>query len=188
VNDSPALSERDLIRAAARGDELAFRRIVELYEPTVAKVVTAMIGVGDDADDVGQQTFIRLFNALPQFRGDATIRTYLTRIAINLSIDVLKKRKRRVSWLRFGASPETRSIAAPDETTALDRADMESRVRTAVDELDPNSRAVVVLRILEERSTRETAEILRVPEGTVMSRLKRAMQKLESQLRPLADT
>ena len=185
MNDSPALSERDLVRAAAGGDELALRRIVELYEPAVAQVVTAMIGPGDDAEDVGQETFMRFFNALPKFRGDAAIKTYLTRIAINLSIDVLKQRKRRGGWLRFGVSPESRGIAAPDERGTLERTDMESHVRKAVDELDANSRAVVVLRMLEERSTRETAEILQVPEGTVMSRLKRAMEKLEVELRPL---
>ena len=177
--------ELDLITRASKGDENAFRRLVELHESAVASVVIGMIGPGDDADDVGQETFVRFLGSLPRFRGDSSVRTYLTRIAMNLSIDVLKRRKRTLGWIRFGESKTDANIAAPDETRTIEQDDTRARVRRAVDRLDVNGRSVVVLRILEERSTREAAEILGVPEGTVMSRLKRAMEKLEVELRPL---
>ncbi len=178
-------NEPELITQATKGDESAFRRLVELHEGAVASVVIAMIGAGDDADDVGQETFVRFLNSLSKFRGDSSVRTYLTRIAMNLSIDVLKRRKRTMGWIRFGESKSDTNIAAPDETGTIEQDDTRARVRSAVDKLDLNGRSVVVLRILEERSTREAAEILGVPEGTVMSRLKRAMEKLEVELRPL---
>ena len=179
------LSEAELIRLASQGDEAAFRELVGLHEGPLAAVVTAMLGPGDDADDVGQETFVRFFNALPKFRGDSSVRTYLTRIAVNLSIDVLSRRKKTLDWVRIGETPGDANIAARDETTDLETADLNARIRAIVDELDPAHRAVVIIRILEERSTRETSEILGVPEGTVMSRLKRAMAKLETRLRPL---
>src|SRR5215203_5028135 len=178
-------NEHELMTRAAKGDESAFRRIVELHESAVASVVTGMIGYGDDADDVGQETFVRFLSSLSKFRGDSSVRTYLTRIAMNLSIDVLKRRKKTLGWIRLGESKSDTNIAAPDETGTIEQNDTRARVRSAVDRLDVNGRSVVVLRILEERSTREAAEILGVPEGTVMSRLKRAMEKLEVELRPL---
>lgn len=179
------LSEVDLIRLAAKGDEAAFQELVRRHEAALAATITAVLGPGDDADDVGQETFVRFFKALPKFRGDSSARTYLTRIAVNLSIDVLSKRKKTASWVRIGEEPGSTDIAAPDETTNLETAELNEKIRAIVDELDPAHRAVVIMRILEERSTRETSEILGVPEGTVMSRLKRAMAKLETRIRPL---
>lgn len=179
------LSESELISAASSGDEAAFRELVDLHSGAIASVVTAMLGPGDDADDVGQETFVRFFNALPKFRGDSSVRTYLTRIAVNVSIDVLSRRKRRLNWVRIGETRGDAILTARDETHDLETTDLNARIRAIVDELDPAHRAVVIMRILEERSTRETSEILGVPEGTVMSRLKRAMTKLETRLRPL---
>ncbi len=87
--------DRALVARAAQGDESAFRALVEAHEAALARTITAMIGAGDDADDVGQETFVRFFRALDRFRGDAALRTYLTRIAMNLSLDVLARRRRR---------------------------------------------------------------------------------------------
>lgn len=172
-----------LLARAASGDEQAFRAIVEQYESTVARTVTAMLGPGDDADDVGQETFVRFFRALPRFRGDAQAGTYLTRIAINLCCDALERRRKRRRWVRLVGGDADPPLAAPDD----DRVDSDERtalLRRAVAALDAKHRAVVVLRFLEERPTKEVAAILGVPEGTVMSRLKRALEKLESTLGP----
>ncbi|SVD24097.1 uncharacterized protein METZ01_LOCUS376951, partial [marine metagenome] len=84
------MSEREstdtaFIDRAREGDETAFRVLVERYEPQVAATVVGMLGPGDEADDVGQETFVRFYRALAKFRGDAALGTYLTRIAMNLS-------------------------------------------------------------------------------------------------------
>lgn len=180
------LDDRQLLLRAADGDESAFRAIVERHEQAVARVVTAMLGPGDDADDVGQVTFVRLFRAKTAFRGDAQLRTYLTRIAINLSCDVLERRRKQSRWLRLtggGADEEVR-LAAPDTADPVETSERNETVRQAVESLDAKHKAVVVLRILEERSTRDTAVLLGVPEGTVMSRLMRALAKLKTTLGP----
>jgi RNA polymerase sigma-70 factor (ECF subfamily) len=173
-----------LVSRAAAGDEDAFRVLVVRHERAIARIVTAMLGPGDDADDVGQETFVRFFRALPRFRGDAEVRTYLTRIAVNLACDGLERRRRRTGWIRLGAGgadtdPPT---DAPDQQEMLEADERKELVNRAVQSLDAKHRAVVVLRVLEERSTAEAAEILGVPEGTVMSRLKRALAKLERTL------
>ncbi|MDP2469299.1 MAG: sigma-70 family RNA polymerase sigma factor [Candidatus Palauibacterales bacterium] len=177
-------SDRFLIDRARAGDERAFRELVERYEPRVAATVVGMLGAGDEAEDVGQETFIRLYRSLDRFRGDSSLGTYLTRIAINLSLTALKRRKRRTS--RF-VSRDERERELP-ETSVDPRGDLERKetaleVRAAVEALAPDHRAVVVLRMIDGLSTRETAEILGIPAGTVMSRLARAMDRLERALK-----
>jgi RNA polymerase sigma-70 factor (ECF subfamily) len=183
-----------LLDRAKTGDASAFRRIVERYEDIVAATVIGMLGPGDEADDVGQETFIRFHGALDEFRGDSSLRKYLTRIATNLSLNALRGRKRR--WRRFVSrdEAEARNAPPPDDAAAGDlREDVEAedrreRVRAAVRRLGSKQRAVIVLRMMEGYSTRETAEILGIAEGTVMSRLHRAMNALQEDLGPWMET
>jgi len=179
--------DRALVARAAAGDESAFRLIVERHESAVARTVTAMLGPGDEADDVGQETFVRLFRALPNFRGDAQLRTYLTRIAVNLSCDALERRKRRSRWVRLFGGDSDPPLATHEDAGAartIERDERNAAVLRAVQSLDAKYQAVVVLRMLEERSTNDVAELLGVPPGTVMSRLKRALEKLAAILGP----
>lgn len=182
----PHAADFELLQRASDGDDSAFRVLVERHESAVARVVTAMLGPGDDADDVGQETFVRLFQAKQDFRGDAQLRSYLIRIAMNRCCDVLDRRKRQTSWLRLTGSDDdaTVHLAAPEPTDSMETAERNEALRVAVESLDAKHKAVVVLRMLEDRSTRETAALLGVPEGTVMSRLTRALSKLKVTLGP----
>jgi RNA polymerase sigma-70 factor, ECF subfamily len=154
----------------------------------VAATVVGMLGRGDDADDVGQETFIRFHRALGSFRGESSLKTYLVHIAMNLSLNALKRRRR--SLLRFVSndddSDEIASLPEPRVGPAgdVDASELQDIVRAAVARLGEKHRAVVVLRLFHDYSTRETAEVLGLPEGTVLSRLSRAMKELETQLRP----
>jgi RNA polymerase sigma-70 factor (ECF subfamily) len=183
MNDIP--TDEELVARARLGDERAFALLVERYEPAVAATVIGMLGPGDDADDVGQETFIRFHRAIHDFRGDASLKTYLVHIAMNLSLNALKRRKR--SLLRFVRGedddrplevPETR----PGPDARVESLETRARVRRAVMQLPEHHRAVIVLRMFNGCSTRETAELLGVPEGTVLSRLSRAMKELEKKL------
>lgn len=177
------ITDAELLARARAGDDRAFALLVERYEPAVAATVVGMLGRGDDADDVGQETFIRFHRALHDFRGESSLKTYLVHIAMNLSLNALKRRKR--SLLRFAGDedaateiPESRPGPADD----VESRDTRARVRRAVRRLSEPHRAVVVLRMFHDLSTRETAEILGVPEGTVLSRLSRALKELEKTL------
>ena len=181
----------ELIARARSGDDRAFAALVDRYERAVAATVIGMLGPGDDADDVGQETFIRFHRALGSFRGESSLKTYLVHIAMNLSLNALKRRRR--SMLRFVSRDQQSDDGDPLDTLPepsigpegdVDSNELKLFVRSAVRRLGEKHRAVVVLRLFHDCSTKETAEILGVPEGTVLSRLSRAMKELESMLRP----
>lgn len=173
--------DQALLDRARNGDNTAFRELVKKYESTVAAAVYGMLGRCPAADDVGQETFIRFYQSMHRFRGDARISTYLTRIAINLSLNELKRRKRKFSL--FVSDTAEKPMDIPD--TSITEYDGEKElVHAAVQKLDLKFRTVVVLRIMEGYSTRETAEILGLPQGTVLSRLARAQKKLKELLTP----
>lgn len=176
-----------LVEAARNGDTRAFGHLVARYEPVVAATVIGMMGPGPEADDVGQETMIRLYRALDQFDGTAQLKTYVTRIAINASIDALRVRQRRQRRMRSRDAPHPPNEPPAHAETAIDRRERSRLVRRAVRQLDPPYRAVVVLRLLDGYSTQETAEILDIPYGTVLSRLHRAKKQLADWLRPLLD-
>jgi len=175
----------DALLARARGgDERAFATIVDRYEQRVAVTVIGMLGPGVEAEETGQEVFVRLYRSLDRFRGEAALGTYLTRIAVNLSLTALNKRKR---WYERFVDLSPGQESAPPTEDALDRLERgqrDARVRKALDSLPEDQRAVVVLRWLDDLSTRETAEVLTIPEGTVMSRLSRAMDRLRRELGP----
>ncbi len=98
--DYSSIEDFQLIDKAISGDDNAFAELVKRYQQAIAKIVISMLGPGEDAQDVGQQVFIRFFRALEDFRGESTVLTYLTRIAINLSLNELNRRKRFLRYFR----------------------------------------------------------------------------------------
>ena len=175
-------TEEQLIAGTLDGNEDAFRQIVERYIDEVSRTVAGMLGAGPEIDDVVQEVFIKLHRSLHSFRGDSSLNTFVVRMAINKSLDALRKRK-RMRWLQPWSHEEPWE---PDSGERTDRGITDSEdlqlLRKAVDRLPENQRAVVVLRLIEDYSTEETARILDVPYGTVLSRLKRGVEKLKKDL------
>jgi RNA polymerase sigma-70 factor (ECF subfamily) len=172
-------TDLELIQAARQGNRPAFTQLVRRYEAQVARTATGMLGRGPDAEDVGQETMLLLYRNLGRFRGESSLATYLVRIAIHLSLRALKKRR---GWLSFLDPTEIADLpVAPQEPSAserVERAEQGTLVSSALQALRPDERAVVVLRVLHEYSTREVARMLGIREGTVMSRLSRSLAKL----------
>ncbi|MBT8401614.1 MAG: sigma-70 family RNA polymerase sigma factor, partial [Rhodothermia bacterium] len=186
--DADKISDDQLVERARDGDADAFRKLVERYEGQVAATVIGMVGYGQDAEDVGQEVFIRFFRSLDRFRGDAALGTYLTRIAINQSLKMIRKRKSRLN--RFAGSVddlESRLEPVGDLSAEVEESERQRLVHAALGRLKADHRAVVVLRMLQGYSTNETAELLGVPAGTVMSRLSRALERLEELLAPVIE-
>lgn len=173
-----------LVAEAIAGNGDAFKKLVERHEGAVASTVVGMLGQTEEAKDVGLEVFVRFHRSMHRFRGDANLRTYLTRIAINLSLNELKRRKRSSQRFEPLAEVEHQS-AGPTPSMVLEQSERDRMVRDAIASLDPTFRSVVVLRMVDGRSVKETAAILDVPEGTVLSRLARAQQKLRSIIKPL---
>lgn len=175
------VAEQRLVARARDGDRAAFREIVERYEGLVAATVVGMLGSGPEAEDVGQKTFIRLYQALDQYRGEGGLAPYITRIAVNQCLNALRRRKRRQE--RF-VSRDARDLFEPSFDGEPQRFDERELVHRAIQQLDPIHRSVVVLRLINGYSTKETADLLDVPTGTVLSRLYRAQEKLRDLLAP----
>jgi RNA polymerase sigma-70 factor, ECF subfamily len=164
-----------LIEKSKEGDMAAFKTLVVRHEGQVAGVIRSLLGTTPEAEDVGQEVFIRFYDALNKFRGESKVSTYLVRIAINLSLNELKKRKRTAS--RYASIEAADGIKGIEETL-----DLKEHLQYAFDKLDPDFRAVATLRLIEGYSTEETAGILEIPLGTALSRLARAQQKLRLSL------
>jgi RNA polymerase sigma-70 factor (ECF subfamily) len=171
------LNEQELITKARNGDSEAFREIVNQNESRVAATVIGMLGHTTESEDVGQETFVRFYQSLNRFRGESSIGTYLTRIAINLSLNEIRRRKRRRHLYFIKNENAIENI--PDTKDLKDQRETNALVQWGLQKLPPKFRSVIVLRLIDGYSTEETAKILGLPVGTVLSRLARAQMKLK---------
>lgn len=176
----PYRQDLDLVNAIVEGNQQAFVILVKKYESMIAKVSYGMLGNKADAEDVGQETFIRFYRSVKQYKGDSSLGTYLSRIAINLSLNAIKKRKSQ-QWLSYEDRLQTQSRTED----AYSKSDTAELVSKALEELNPEFRSVVALRLMQGFSTKETAKILELPLGTVLSRLSRAQEKLRKIIKHL---
>jgi len=175
------MEQLELVRSAAEGNQGSFRELVKMLEPAVASTVIGMLGNCQEAADIGQETFIRFYKALKNFRGDSDVKTYVTRIAINLSLNEIKRQKRRRVLFAFDSEMSDKG----SEDVNFKNQEIMSSVQDALTQLKPKFRSVVVLRLIDGYSVRETGEILGIPEGTVLSRFARAQKRLKELLSPL---
>ena len=169
-------SDNEVILKILNGNPDLFRILVERYKGSVAGVIKGMLGECPEAEDVGQETFIRLYHSLADFRGDASLKTYVVRIAMNLSLNELKRRKRfsnRTVSIDSGVN-----LNHENEMPMNERADTMEMIQKAINKLEPKQKSVFVLRIVEGYSTIETAKTLKIPLGTVLSRLSRALEEM----------
>ncbi|MEO1028433.1 MAG: sigma-70 family RNA polymerase sigma factor [Pseudomonadota bacterium] len=175
--------DADLIAATIGGDDRAFAEIVRRYEPTVARTVIGMLGPGDEAEEAGQAVMIKLYKALPKFRGEAALSTFITRIAVTTSLDALRRRKRSLSRFFSPATNDDRTLeqipSLKDHTREHEQRQM---IGAALMGLPPDFRVVAILRLQQGYSTLEVADMLKISEGTVFSRLSRARKHLKAAL------
>jgi len=175
------VEQLELVKSAASGDQDSFKELVKILEPAVASTVIGMLGNCQEAADVGQETFIRFYKALKNFRGDSNVKTYVTRIAINLSLNEIKRQQRRRVLFAF----DNKMSDKGSEDVNIKKQEIMNMVEHALSQLNPKFRAVVVLRLIDGYSVRETGEILDIPEGTVLSRFSRAQKRLRKLLSPM---
>jgi RNA polymerase sigma-70 factor, ECF subfamily len=178
------LDESALVKAAVEGDKGAFGEIIERYRRMVARTVKGMLGDSVFAEDIGQEVFIKLYQSLPDFRGDSKLSTYIQRIAVNLTLNEIKRRKRFFSMFSRSGDNDLHEYDVADDDTQ-ERRDASEIVNKALQAMDPKFRIIVTMRMLQGYSTKETAEILDLPLGTVLSRLSRAQEQLKEILTKL---
>ena len=178
-------SDTDLIVAVKGGNQKAFGEIVRRYEGIVASTTISMLGPGSEAEDAGQETMIKLYKSLDRFKGQSKLSTYVTRIAINTSLDSLRRRKKQMT--RFfsmmddeGTKWDKYTVSDSDQERDFE---LKQAIGKAMASLKPEFRAVAVLRLIQGFSTREVADMLGIEAGTVLSRLSRAKAQLADGLR-----
>lgn len=185
--------DRDLVVRARAGDEEAFRSIVETHQRRVYGVALRMTRSPDAADDVAQESFVRAYRSLSSFELGRPLGPWLTKIAVNLSINRLKAR--REESLEAAVEPDGgRKFPEPaadsvesDPMRSLLSSELERALSRALDALPAEQKAAFVLKVEEGMQYDEIAEMLSVSPGTVMSRLSRARAKLKEALAPHLD-
>jgi len=171
--------ETELVKASLNGDKRAFGEIVNRYRKMVARTVKGMLGDSVFAEDIGQEVFIKLYRSLSEFRGEAKLSTYIQKIAVNLTLNEIKRRKRFFSMFSQKGNNEMYEFEVADYDTE-ERREASEIVNKALLAMEPKFRIIVTMRMLQGYSTKETAEILDLPLGTVLSRLSRAQEQLRN--------
>jgi len=168
--------EAILVKAALDGNKEAFGDIVTKYQKMVARTVKGMLGDSIFTDDIGQEVFIKLYYS--------KLSTYIQKIAVNLTLNEIKRRKRFFSMFSQKGNNEMYEFEVADQDNE-ERRDSKELVNKALLAMDPKFRIILTMRMLQGYSTKETAEILDLPLGTVLSRLSRAQEQLRNILEKL---
>lgn len=187
-----------LVERVKNGDTRAFELLVIKYQRRIERLIARMVRDTDLVQDIAQETFIRVYRALPQFRGDSAFYTWLYRIAVNTAKKTLMDMKRDPlvfhSALQSGEEGEETSRAENElshgETpeALLASKEIATAVNAAIEALSDELRQAITLREIEGLSYEEIAELMNCPIGTVRSRIFRARESIASRLRPLLDT
>ncbi len=162
-------SDAEVVAACKEGVQEAFRELLTRYRKSAMTLAYQMLGNGEDAEDVAQEAFVRVFQALPKFRGESAFSTWLYRIVTNLCLGRMRRRRPTVT---LEAVPEPRAADGPARQVAEGML-----TREVLAGLPPELRVVLVLRELEGLSYREMSGTLGLPMGTVRSRLSKARKR-----------
>lgn len=177
-----------LVNRCKQGDERAFRILVERYQKRVFGVAFGMVKDREEAMDIAQDAFVKVHKYLDHFKGDASFYTWIYRITANLAIDRIRSRKVRESEefderFRGGEEPGesgilgTRLGTNPQKATL--RRELAEKIEDALGQLPEKHREILVLREVEGMSYEDLSHVLKIPKGTVMSRLFHARAKMQ---------
>lgn len=184
-----------LVRQCQRGDLTAFEPLVVKYQDRIYNLCWRLCGDRQAAEDLTQEAFLKAYESLGQFRGQSGFFTWLYRIATNLALSYRRSERRHMNvggeceWNDMPAQAARlhRGTAGPDDQPDLlaERDEVRRLVWQAIQQLEDESRAMVVLRDMEGLDYAEIAEVLGVPVGTVKSRLHRARMTIREKLLPV---
>lgn len=183
--------DREFIALAQKGDQAAFRRLVERHQRRAFAIAMGLVRDENDAREIVQEAFLRVYRGINSFQGGSSFFTWLYRIVTNLAIDLMRKPGRRDAELLDNQSvdedadfPLVSRIDGADPLDVMRRREIAQRIQIALDALPPYHRGVILMREVEGMSYEEMAQAMGVSKGTIMSRLFHARQKLQ---RALAD-
>lgn len=187
--------DRQLVERARNGDKRAFDLLVQKYHRRLMRLLSRMVRNQEEVEDIAQETFIKAYRALPQFRGDAAFYTWLYRIGVNTARNFLSSKRRQMPTISDQAMNDDddvdERIVAQDINTPesmLLSKQVAMAVNDAVEALPQELRTAITLREMEGLSYEEIAEMMVCPIGTVRSRIFRAREAIAAKLRPILGT
>jgi RNA polymerase sigma-70 factor (ECF subfamily) len=186
-------TDQALVERVQGGDKKAFDLLVLKYQQRIMKVLSRYVRDHSEVQDLAQEAFIKAYRALPNFRGDSAFYTWLYRIAINTAKNFVVAQGRRppsddieaTEAEQYDGESALKDYASPERETLRD--EIKETVFKAIDELPEDLKTAITLRELEGMSYEEIAEAMDCPIGTVRSRIFRAREAIDHQLRPLLD-
>lgn len=178
--------DQDIVGAVLDGRVEAYGALVRRYGRRIYGVARRVVRSHDDADDVAQEAFVRAYQSLHTFDRSRPFYTWLCRIALNLAINCQEKRRRHAtdSLDERRHDPRYEPVAGADPSEQVEREELTSAIQMALAELPDGMREVFVLRVFDDLSYDQIADVLDVPRGTVMSRLARAREHVRKKLAP----
>jgi RNA polymerase sigma-70 factor (ECF subfamily) len=180
------LADDEAVARVRAGDQEAFAALLRRYQDKVYSVVSNYVGAGEDALDLTQEAFVKAYSQLPRFKGRSSFYTWLYRIAVNVSIDHMRKRATRRSLSLeqvVDSGVQIEGDAGSDPQEAAERQALGEALREALDALPERLRSVVVFHDVEGMTHEEIGQILGCSVGTAKSRLSRARAELRRRLR-----
>jgi RNA polymerase sigma-70 factor (ECF subfamily) len=183
--------EQRIVIRAQKGDRLAFAELVELYKDKLYNLGYRMLGNPQEAEDVAQEAFLRAYANLNKYDAKHKFSTWIYRIATNLCIDRIRKKKAdfsldaEVEGIEGGDMYSRLSASVDTPEQAVVRIETREEVQKAIDALPENYRAAVIFKYLHDLSLQEISEILEVPVSTVKTRIHRGREALRNVLRPM---
>jgi RNA polymerase sigma-70 factor (ECF subfamily) len=190
MSDTPLASVSDeLIERCLNGDQAAWEEVVRLYRRKVFNIAYKFVGRHDLAEDLTQEIFLKLYKSLDTFDRRANFQTWLISVARNLCIDYYRSARKEREAINREIDPADLTPVSTDVSvdSRLEHRDRVRLLRQALDRLPPALRTAVMLRDIHELSYQEIADRLRLPEGTVKSRINRGRTELARQIQRLRE-
>ena len=186
--DKSTLTDQQLVKRSQRGDTEAYEELVARHRDKVYARAFSMMRNEDDAFDLSQEAWIKGWQRLKQFQGDSSFATWMTRITINLCLDLMRKQKRQRAESIEQMSEETGGVErqmpviTTNPTEGLERLELRKRIDQAMTQLSEAHRTVLILHEFEELEYKAVAKVMKCSLGTVMSRLFYARRRMASLL------
>lgn len=171
------LSDLQLIEEVRNGKRRAFTELMRRYQQRVYWVARRIVGTHEDADDIAQETFVKAYTALGDFRGESSFFTWLYRIAVNLSLNAVRK-KQLVSYLRESDIINRLFPSSEDPSREVEFKETQSRLQEAIARLPEKQRAVFVMRYYDEMSYEEISEVMKTSVGGLKANFFHALRKV----------
>jgi RNA polymerase sigma-70 factor, ECF subfamily len=187
-----ALSDHDLVARAQQGSEKAYRELLGRYQRPVFSLIYRMVRDREQAEDLAQETFVRVFNHIDRYDPAYKFSSWIFKIATNLTIDWMRRKEVAtvsIDGSRYATTPDeieasTITVASKDETPEelLEARELGSEIEQAIGRLRPEYRTAILLRHIEDRPYEEIALVMSLPLGTVKTYIHRGRKELQEML------